>query len=52
MSKKWIVRSVVYLIVEASCGMEIKEILFKENFIHLVPSTIGIKLAMLSLQIA
>lgn len=51
MSKKWVVKSGEYLIVEASYRMEIREILFKEKLIHLVPRMIVIKLAMLSLKI-
>lgn len=50
MSKKWLVRSGGYLIVEAGYEMEIREILFKEKFIYLVPSTLVIKLAMLFLK--
>ena len=48
--KKWRVRSGGYLEVEASYGRERKEMLSKEKFIHLVPSTIVTKLAMLSLK--
>lgn len=51
MSNNWIVRSRGYLIVEASYGIEDKEKIIQEKLIHLVPSTIVIKLAMLYLSL-